>query len=185
MFSVPKLPRLPRAEGEDAAARCLMGNLALVIGVLAFVLAMFGDVPKDVPCWALDNRIVYRALVALALFFIGLAFVNVIGLVFQAGYSPVSRWGQRKPARSRSQARSRPARFRTSSGRFRRWRPVQMTSCRTCMSERSPLRRRAVSNLRRLRRCHWWPSSKTTPMTPTRQRRRSRASVRALPWPYR
>jgi hypothetical protein len=79
---MPKLPALPRATDEDAAVRRLMGRLALVVAVLAFVLAMFGDVPKDVPAWALDNRIMYRALVALALFFVGLAFVNVIALVF-------------------------------------------------------------------------------------------------------
>lgn len=49
------IPALPRANEDDAAVHRFMGRIALVLAALAFILAMFGDVPKDVPAWALDH----------------------------------------------------------------------------------------------------------------------------------
>lgn len=76
------LPDLPRADAPDAPVRRFMGRFALGIALGAFVLAMLDDVPQDVPDWALDHKIVFRAVVALGLFLVGLAFVNIIALIF-------------------------------------------------------------------------------------------------------
>jgi hypothetical protein len=59
-----------------------MGRGAVIIAVFAIVLALTGDLPDKIPAWALEHELVYRALVALALFAIASAILNVIALVF-------------------------------------------------------------------------------------------------------
>jgi hypothetical protein len=75
------LPDLPRPEAPDAPVRRFMGRVAMVLAAGAFILAMLDDVPQDA-AWALDHKIVFRAAVALALFLVGLAFLNIIALIF-------------------------------------------------------------------------------------------------------
>lgn len=76
------IPKLPRPEAPDAGVRRFLGRLALGWAGVAFVLALLGDVPADVPAWALEHKIMFRAVVALGLFLVGLLFLNVIALIF-------------------------------------------------------------------------------------------------------
>lgn len=59
-----------------------MGRGAIVVAVLAVAGALTGKLPSNVPAWALEHDVVYRALVALALFAVMMAVLNVIALVF-------------------------------------------------------------------------------------------------------
>lgn len=79
---MPFFPTLPDPKADDASRRRFMGRGAAIIAVLATVLALTGDLPDEIPAWALEHEVVYRALVALTLFAIASAVLNVIALVF-------------------------------------------------------------------------------------------------------
>lgn len=59
-----------------------MGRVAILVAALSVIGAMTGDVPENLPVWALENEVVFRGVIALALYAIVMVVLNTIALVF-------------------------------------------------------------------------------------------------------
>ena len=77
------VPELPNADRQDAAVRRFIGTTGFALAMAAIASAfLWGHLPDRVPAWALHHPAVWRLEVALALFALGFAMVNVIALAF-------------------------------------------------------------------------------------------------------